>query len=64
MTPYVRLVLKLFSKMKRRFAHDLKTYYFHNSIYGGAYTDPARRHFEPIDQILANAKDYNVFRDW
>lgn len=61
MTPYVRLVLKLFSKMKRRFAHDLKTYYFHNSIYGGAFTDPARRNFESIDKILANAKDYNVF---
>ena len=61
MTPYVRMILKLFSKMKRRFAHDLKTYYFHNTIYGGAYTDPARRHFEPIDKILANAKDYQVF---
>lgn len=61
MTPYVRMILKLFSKMKRRFAHDLKTYYFHNTIYGGAYTDPARRNFEPIDQILANAKDYQVF---
>ncbi|WP_020538938.1 hypothetical protein [Lewinella cohaerens] len=61
MTPYVRMILKLFSKMKRRFAHDLKTYYFHNTIYGGAYTDPARRNFEPIDKILANAKDYQVF---
>lgn len=61
MTPYVRVVLKLFSKMKRRFAHDLKTYYFHNTIYGGAFTDPARRHFEPMDKILANAKDYQIF---
>ena len=61
MTPYVRIVLKLFSKMKRRFAHDLKTYYFHNTIYGGAYTDPARRQFEPLERILANAKDYHVF---
>lgn len=61
MTPYVRMILKLFSKMKRRFAHDLKTYYFHNTIYGGAYTDPARRNFEPIDKILANAKDYQIF---
>lgn len=61
MTPYVRMVLKLFSKMKRRFAHDLKTYYFHNTIYGGAYTDPARRNFEHLDKILANAKDYHVF---
>ena len=61
MTPYVRTVLKLFSKMKRRFAHDLKTYYFHNTIYGGAYTDAARRQYEPLERILANAKDYHVF---
>ncbi|MEM1214923.1 MAG: hypothetical protein AAGJ82_04520, partial [Bacteroidota bacterium] len=61
MTPYVRVVLKLFSKMKRRFEHDLKTYYFHNTIYGGAYTDPARRNFEALDKILANAKDHQVF---
>lgn len=61
MTPYVRVVLKLFSKMKRRFAHDLKTYYFHNTIYGGAYTDAARRNYEPIERILANAADYHVF---
>jgi len=61
MSPYVRIVLKLFSKMKRRFAHDLKTYYFHNSIYQGAFTDPARREFEYMDKILANAKDYKVF---
>lgn len=61
MSPYVRVVLKLFSKMKRRFAHDLKTYYYHNTIYGGAYTDPQRRLFEPIDKILANSKDYKVF---
>lgn len=61
MTPYVRIVLKLFSKMKRRFAHDLKIYYFHNTIYGGAYIDPARRNFEHLDKILANSKDYQVF---
>lgn len=61
MSPYVRVVLKLFSKMKRRFAHDLKTYYFHNSIYQGAFTDPARREFEPMAKILANAKDYKIF---
>jgi uncharacterized protein with von Willebrand factor type A (vWA) domain len=47
--------------MKRRFAHDLKTYYFHNTIYGGAFTDPARRNFEPIDKMLANAADYQIF---
>ncbi|RME99823.1 MAG: hypothetical protein D6772_07145, partial [Bacteroidetes bacterium] len=61
MTPYVRVVLKLFSKMKRHFGHDLKTYYFHNSIYGGAFTDAARTHFLPIDRILAESKDHRVF---
>lgn len=61
MSPYVRIILRLFSKMKRRFAHDLKTYYFHNTIYSGAYTDPARREFESMERICANAKDYKVF---
>jgi len=61
MTPYVRVVLKLFAKMKRRFAQDVKTYYFHNTIYGGAYTDAARREFEALDKLLANSADYHVF---
>lgn len=61
MTPYVRIVLKLFSKMKRHFVHDLKTYYYHNSIYGGAYEDAARRRFVPMDRILAQSKDHRVF---
>lgn len=61
MSPYIRMVLKLFAKMKRRFAHDLKTYYYHNTIYGGAFTDPARRQFEPIDKILAHHPGYSVF---
>ena len=43
MSPFVKAVQKLFSKMKIRFSHELKTYYYHNTIYGGAYSDPARR---------------------
>jgi uncharacterized protein len=61
MTPYVRVVLKLFAKMKRRFAQDVKTYYFHNTIYGGAYTDAARREFEALDKLLTHSADYHVF---
>jgi len=61
MSPYVQNVRKLFSKMKTRFAHDLKTYYFHNSIYGGLYSDAARWKFVPIDKIIRHDKNYSVF---
>lgn len=61
MSPYIKNVTKLFSKMKRRFAHDLKTYYFHNTIYGGAFTNPQRNKFEALDKILLNDKSYSVF---
>jgi uncharacterized protein len=63
MSPYVDAVTKLFSKMKRRFAHDLKTYYFHNTLYDGAYKDAFRFHttFEHIDKISQLDKNYAVF---
>ncbi len=63
MSPYIQTVTKLFSKMKRRFAHDLKTYYFHNTIYGGAYKDAFRAQtaFENIEKILELDKNYAVF---
>ncbi len=61
MSPYIKNVTKLFSKMTRRFAHDLKTYYYHNTIYGGAFTDPQRTHFESLDKIMLNDKNYSVF---
>lgn len=61
MHPYIKSVRKLFSKMKTRFAHDLKVYYFHNTIYGGAYSDIRRRKFVPIEKILSNDKNYSVF---
>ena len=61
MSPYIKNVTKLFSKMKRRFAHDLKTYYFHNTIYGGVYTDVRRTKFEPLEKLLLNPKNYSVF---
>ncbi len=61
MTPYVRSVRKLFSKMKTRFAHDLKTYYYHNTIYNGVYSDIRRTQFVPIEKITALDKNYSIF---
>ena len=63
MSPYINAVTKLFSKMNRRFAHDLKTYYFHNTIYGGVYKDAFRsqKQFEPIEKICQLDKNYAVF---
>jgi len=61
MSPYIRNVQKLFSKMKTRFAHDLKTYYFHNTIYGGLYADPYRTQFDAIEKISLQDKNYTVF---
>lgn len=61
MSPYIRAVTKLFSKMKTRFAHDLKTYYFHNTIYGGVYSDVRRRQFVPLSKILKMDVNYSVF---
>lgn len=61
MSPYIRNVQQLFSKMKTRFSHDLKTFYYHNTIYGGVYSDAARRQFVPIDALTAHDKNYSVF---
>jgi uncharacterized protein len=63
MSPYVSAVTALFSKMKRRFAHDLKTYYFHNTLYNGAYNLPTRfaNQFENIEKICSLDKNYAVF---
>ncbi len=61
MSPYIRHVQKLFSKMKTRFTHDLKTYYYHNTIYGGVYEDAARRTFVPIDKIASFSDDHSIF---
>lgn len=63
MSPYIASVTKLFSKMNRRFAHDLKTYYFHNTIYGGVYKDSFRSQsqFESIEKVCLMDKNYAVF---
>ncbi|MCX2745536.1 hypothetical protein OO013_16770 [Mangrovivirga sp. M17] len=61
MAPYVRSVQNLFRKMKTRFAHDLETYYFHNTIYDRVYIDERRTKSITIDQLLMHSKDYRVF---
>ncbi len=61
MYPYVQSVQKLFSKMKTRFAHDLKVHYFHNTIYGGVFEDPARRNFIHLKKLLLLDQNYSVF---
>lgn len=61
MDPYIRRVQDLFKKMKTRFAHDLETYYFHNTIYDKVYSDPSRRKAVSIDKILSHDPAYRVF---
>lgn len=61
MHPYIKAVQTLFRKMKTRFAHDLETYYFHNTVYGQVYSDPQRRKAVPIERILSKSPNYHVF---
>lgn len=61
MHPYIKAVQSLFRKMKTRFAHDLETYYFHNTIYGQVYSDPQRRKRVLIERILSKSPNYHVF---
>lgn len=44
MEPYVEIVQTLFSYARSQFK-DLKTYYFHNTIYDALWKDPARRKY-------------------
>lgn len=61
MDPFIKTVQSLFKKMKTRFAHDLQTYYFHNTIYDHIYTDARRSKYIHIEKILSKNKDYRVF---
>ena len=61
MAPYIKTVRDLFKKMKTRFSHDLKTYYFHNTIYDVVFSDPNRSKAVRIDKLLLNDKNYRVF---
>jgi len=61
MDPYVHIIRELFKKMKTRFAHDMETYYFHNTIYDRVFKDPRRTKQVPIERILQKDPNYRVF---
>jgi hypothetical protein len=61
MRPHAQAVSTLFLKMKRRFTHDLKIYFFHNAIYDRVYTDEQRRQPVPIRKILKLDPTHKVF---
>ena len=61
MHPYIKSVQTLFRKMKTRFAHDLETYYFHNTVYRQVFTDSQRRKSLPIERLLSKDPNYQVF---
>lgn len=61
MRPYAKTVSTIFLKMKRRFTHDLKIYFFHNSIYDRVYSDEMRREPVPLARILKMDPTHKVF---
>ncbi len=61
MDPYIKTVQTLFKKMKTRFAHDLETYYFHNTIYDVVFSDVYRFKRVKIEKILKKDPNYRVF---
>ena len=61
MHPYIKSVQTLFRKMKTRFAHDLETYYFHNTVYRQVFSDSQRRKSLPIERLLSTDPNYHVF---
>jgi hypothetical protein len=61
MSPYVKTIQQLFRKMKTRFAHDLETYYFHNTIYENVYSDAHRTQPVKIEKLLSKDPNYRIF---
>jgi uncharacterized protein with von Willebrand factor type A (vWA) domain len=47
--------------MKTRFAHDLETFYFHNTVYDYVYKDERRTQRMPVEKLLNYDKIYRVF---
>ncbi|MFH1133689.1 MAG: hypothetical protein V1735_04300 [Nanoarchaeota archaeon] len=62
MEPYIDMVRSLFKKMKTRFSHDLRTFYFHN-IFGEYVHGDERRREDPyaLDSLLKLGKHQRVF---
>ena len=61
MSPFVMTIRELFKKMKTRFAHDMETYYFHNTIYDIAFSDVRRSKSVKMEKILSKDPNYRVF---
>ncbi len=59
MTPFVQITRLLFSKLHERF-EDLKTYFFHNTIYDKVYVDFRRIREVPTEQLLLRRPDVRV----
>ncbi len=52
MDPYISVVQTLFDYAKDQFK-DLKTYFFHNTIYDNIWADPARyKKPQPVDELI------------
>ncbi len=54
-------VQTLFSKIKRRFPQDLKTYFFHNTIYHQLYEDESRKKPILLHKVMENSPKNRVF---
>ena len=61
MSPFVSMIRELFKKMKTRFAHDMETYYFHNTIYDRVFSDARRSKRVMMDKILSKDPGYRIF---
>lgn len=61
MSPFVTVIRELFKKMKTRFAHDMETYYFHNTIYDRVFSDARRSKRVMMEKILSKDPNYRVF---
>src|SRR5262249_47931896 len=62
MDPHIPVVRALFQKMKTRFDHDLRIFYFHNIIDPVVHTDQSRTR-EPVEiqNLLRESKHQRVF---
>ncbi|HWP85622.1 MAG TPA: hypothetical protein VNN17_10560 [Terriglobia bacterium] len=62
MDVHIPVVRALFRKMKTRFAHDLRIFYFHNVIRETVFADEARSK-EPVslESLLREGKHHRVF---
>lgn len=56
MRPYIEVTRLLFTKLHERF-EDLRTFYFHNTIYETIWSDYRRIHPYPTEQLLLRRPD-------